>query len=94
MVMHLAARRLSGWVPTLWLSALAINVGMNVLLLRWGGVMAAAMTSSLAYSVLTVGILILFLKETGSKLRDAIVPQRADWRKILCRPRKDCRVAS
>jgi O-antigen/teichoic acid export membrane protein len=79
LVMHLAARRLPLLIPGLWLFGLALNIGLNVFLLPRLGLAAAAMTSSLAYAVVAIGVFALFRAETGARLREVAMPRRREW---------------
>jgi O-antigen/teichoic acid export membrane protein len=83
LVMYLAATRLPLWIPGLWLVGLSLNVGLNVWLLPHFGLTAAAMTSSLAYAIVAIGIFSLFRRETGANLGDILVPRRLDLVKVM-----------
>ncbi|MBI4200054.1 MAG: oligosaccharide flippase family protein [Chloroflexi bacterium] len=85
LVMHLAAKRLPILIPGLWLLGLVFNVGLNVWLLPRLGLAAAAMTSSLAYAVVAIGVFALFRRETGASLWEITVPRRMDWQKVVRR---------
>jgi len=85
LIMHLAAHRLPLTVPGLWLGGLALNVGLNVWLLPRLGVSAAALTSTVAYAVVSLGVFCLFRRETGSGLSEVMVPRRVDWDKLVHR---------
>ena len=89
LIMHLAAHRLPLMVPGLWLAGLGLNLGLNVWLLPRLGVSAAALTSTVAYAVVSVGVLVLFCRETGSSLSEVVIPRRADWVKVARRLRED-----
>jgi hypothetical protein len=85
LVMHLAANRLSLQIPGLWLLALGLNVGLNVWLLPRFGIVAAAMTSSLAYGIVAIGIICIFRRESGASLPEILVPHKTDWLKAMHR---------
>lgn len=85
LVMHLAARNLPLLIPGLWLLGLSLNVGLNILLLPRLGLAAAAMTSSLAYAIVAIGIFALFRLETSASLREVMVPRRTEWARVLRR---------
>ena len=82
LIMHIAARSLPLRVPVLWLLGLCLNVGLNVWWLPRLGLTAAAVTSSLAYATVSIGVFTLFQRETGATLWDILVPRRTDWAKV------------
>ncbi len=90
LVMYLAARRLPLLIPGLWFLGLALNIGLNVWLLPRFGLAAAAMTSSLAYAIVALGVFGFFRGETGASLREILVPRQMDWVKVM-RRLQDCR---
>jgi O-antigen/teichoic acid export membrane protein len=83
LIMHLAAGRLPIVVPGLWLLGLGVNVGLNLWLLPLLGLTAAALASTLAYALVAIGVLVLFVRETGASLGEALVPRHADLVKVV-----------
>jgi O-antigen/teichoic acid export membrane protein len=87
-VMHLAAERLPLAIPALWLSGLLLNVGLNLWWIPSLGPAGAAMTSSIAYAVVSVGVFELFRRRTGAGWTALLVPRAADWRSLAQRLRE------
>jgi O-antigen/teichoic acid export membrane protein len=79
LIMQLAAKRLPFQIPLLWLVALVVNAGLNFLLIPRFGLPAAAMTSTLGYSIVAVGVFFLFRQEMDVGMAEIIVPRREDW---------------
>jgi O-antigen/teichoic acid export membrane protein len=84
-VMHLAAEGLPLAIPGLWLSGLLLNVGLNVWWLPRLGPAGAAMTSSIAYAAVSVGVFWLFRRRTGAEWGAIFLPGAADWRTLARR---------
>ena len=87
-VMHLAAERLPLAIPVLWLSGLLLNVGLNLWWIPRLGPAGAAMTSSIAYAAVSVGVFWLFQRRTGAGWAALLVPRAEDWRTLTRRLRE------
>lgn len=61
-------------------SALILNVGLNVLLIPQLGITGVALSSTVSYSVTSGMLLVFFLKESGSGLKETVLMDRGDFR--------------
>jgi O-antigen/teichoic acid export membrane protein len=87
-VMHLAAERLPLAIPMFWLSGLLLNIGLNLWWIPRLGPAGAAITSSVAYAAVSVGVFHLFRRRTGAAWVALLVPKPADWRILIQRLRE------
>lgn len=60
--------------------ALVLNVGLNLLMIPTMGIVGAAMSTALAYSIACVILLTLFVPRARLPLRMVLIPQSADLR--------------
>jgi O-antigen/teichoic acid export membrane protein len=60
-------------------SALVLNVGLNILLIPQLGITGAALSSTVSYSVTSGMLLVFFLKESGSGLKETVLMDQGDF---------------
>jgi O-antigen/teichoic acid export membrane protein len=80
----IAGRGKPHWIVLQSLFGLAINIGVNVILIPQWSFAGAAIASSISYSVITILTVTAFSRMTGIPARDLILPSRADlilWRR-------------
>lgn len=63
--------------------ALAINIGLNLLLIPSLGIVGAALASLVCYAALGLTLLFFYRRLTGVGVRTMLVPQAEDWKRIL-----------
>ena len=66
-------------MSTMFSAAMVINVGLNLVLIPWLGIVGASLASSLAYTVLAAVQAVWFVKVTGIRMRE-LVPGRGEVR--------------
>ena len=59
-------------------AALGINVGLNVLLIPRWGIVGAAVSTSVSYSVAALILLVMFVRESGHTVRETVLVGRAE----------------
>ncbi len=79
----LMGRGRPGLVGTYSFITLAINVGVNLLLIPRYGFVGAALASTVSYSLLGFMALVSFVRQTGISPGEVLVPRLADARKAL-----------
>ncbi len=72
----------AGWFLRATLLAMAVNLGLNLVLIPAWGVPGAAFASAVSYSLSTLVLGGLFLRWSGSSLRDVLLPTAADVRQV------------
>lgn len=60
------------------LCGVAVNVGLNLVLLQHHTFVAASVVSSISYTLVFVWCLVVFLRRSGRSAREALIIQRAD----------------
>ena len=62
--------------------AFVVNVVLNLLWIPRYGIVGASLASSVSYAVVTLVVIVAYLRITGSRLRDALVLRREDLAKL------------
>tara|TARA_Y100000741_G_scaffold232251_1_gene177469 strand:- start:1342 stop:2244 length:903 start_codon:yes stop_codon:yes gene_type:complete len=68
----------------IFLIGIVINIILNILFLKDTGILGAAIFSSISYFVITLGFIIVILKENkGIKIIDIIIPNKQDYNYLI-----------
>ena len=62
---------------------LAANVILNYLWIPQYGIVGASLASSISYTLVAVIVTLAFLRISGSRARDAFLPRKEDWERIV-----------
>ncbi|MCD6309658.1 MAG: polysaccharide biosynthesis C-terminal domain-containing protein, partial [Candidatus Eremiobacteraeota bacterium] len=71
------------FVPITLGIAMLINVGLNFLLIPWLGIIGAAITSTIAYSLIYIVLLIQFIKKTKTPVSKLFILQPGEFKEII-----------
>lgn len=77
-VQHFNATGLPKTIPLFWVMTVAFNVALNVFLIPAYGAVAAAVVSSLSYTLIFCLVTVYFLMTTGNRLTQLLVIRPAD----------------
>jgi len=85
LVQHFTGTGLPAAIPVFWLITLAINLGLNLLLVPVFGARGAAATSSLSYTLIFVLVAGYFCLKTGRRPAEIFLLRRGELRDLLAR---------
>jgi O-antigen/teichoic acid export membrane protein len=83
MVQHFSGLGLPLAIPAFWAIALAINIGLNLLVIPVHGATGAATVSTSSYVLIFVLVAIYFRLKTGNDLTTALILKRSELRKLF-----------
>lgn len=83
MVQHFSGTGLPPAIPMFWLIALVFNVTSNLLLIPSFGAIAAAITSTLSYTLIFVLVAFYFRSKTGNSLTGTLLLQRQEFQELF-----------
>lgn len=81
--MYYASEYLPAFVPISWAVSLALNVGLNIVLIPKIGIIGAAITSSIAYTLVFVVLITQFMRKTKTPLRELFILRRGEFKEII-----------
>ncbi len=83
LVQHFSGQGLPAIIPSLWVGALVLSIGLNVALVPGYGAVAAASVSSLTYGLMFVLVALLFRRRTGRTLSETFLVPFGELRQLL-----------
>lgn len=85
LVQHFTGTGLPAAIPVFWIITLAINLGLNLVLVPSFGARGAAATSSLSYTLIFVLVAVYFCLKTGRRPAEIFLLRHGDLRDLFAR---------
>jgi O-antigen/teichoic acid export membrane protein len=82
-VQHFTGMGMPRNIPVFWLTTMAINLGLNILLLPRYGAVAAAFVSTLSYGLIFASVAIFFRIRTGRTFAETFVIRGSELSALL-----------
>jgi len=87
LVQHFTGTGLPASIPIFWVITLAVNIGLNLIVVPKLGARGAAIVSTLTYSLIFALVLVYFMRATKTGLISLLWPSRREWREVWLRRR-------
>lgn len=84
-VQHFTGLGLPRRIPIYWLATMAVNIGLNLLLVPRYGIFAAAIVSTFSYALIFVLVAQFFSSRTGRTLSEMFVVRRSEMGQLVPR---------
>jgi len=88
LVQHFTGTGLPAAIPAFWLVTLAINLGLNLVLVPRFGARGAALASTLSYALISGLVAVYFCVKTARRPVDIFLPRRHEVRDLFARSRR------
>ena len=88
LVQHFTGTGLPAAIPAFWLITLAINLGLNLVLVPRFGARGAALASTLSYALISGLVAVYFCVKTARRPVDIFLPRRHEVRDLFARSRR------
>ncbi len=88
LVQHFSSLGLPVAIPIFWLITLVVNVAINLTFIPIYGARAAAVASSISYSLIFILVVIYFRAQTGNRLSTTLLLRGSEMRELLAMARR------
>jgi O-antigen/teichoic acid export membrane protein len=85
LVQHFTGTGLPAAIPVFWIATVIVNLGLNLALVPHWGAPAAALNSSISYTLIFLLVVIYFCIKTARRPREIFVLRRHELREMLAR---------
>ncbi|MGH3850957.1 MAG: polysaccharide biosynthesis C-terminal domain-containing protein, partial [Pseudonocardiaceae bacterium] len=87
LVQHFTGTDLPAAIPGFWVITLLVNLTLNLLLVPAFGARAAALVSTLSYTLIFLLVAVYFCRKTGRKPGEIFLPRGQELRELWTRIR-------